>query len=129
MQGSKPRTTHTLLLGEFEVGIVPQHDEAEAEDSHDPQDGGGGGGGELGEECVGDDVEHKVGHGELQLPAGPQVVEEGGLAREGANQTYQLQGPDCGGRGKGKVIGKEEGRKGGREGRRMEGREGRRRME
>ena len=108
------------MLGEFEVGIVPQHDEAEAEDSHDPQDGGGGGGGELREEGVGDDVEHEVGHRELQLPAGPQVVEEGGLAREGANQTDQLQGPDCGGRGRGGYWegreGEKEEWKGGREG-------------
>lgn len=122
MQGSKPHTTHTLLLGEFEVGIVSQHDEAEAEDSHDPQDGGGRGGGELREEGIGDDVEHEVGHRELQLPAGPEVVEESGLAREGANQTDQLQGPDCGGEGRGGYW--EGRRKGGRERRKKNGREG-----
>ena len=109
-------TPHTVwLLGEFEAGIVSQHDEAEAEDSHNAQDGGGGGGGELGEEGIGDNVEHEVKDGELQLPAGPQVVEECGLAREGADQTDQLQGPGCGGRGKGRPCGKE-GRGGGREG-------------
>ncbi len=70
----------------LEVGVVPQHEEAEGGDADGAQEGAGSDGGKLGEGSVGEDVEDQVDDGELQLLPRPQVVEEDGLAREGARQ-------------------------------------------
>ena len=91
-----PQELIVVKLGaQFKTGIVPQHDEAEAEDSHYAQYGGGGATSELRQEGIGEDEEDKTGYGEMETATCPQVVLEHTLTGERAGQAEQLQHTSC----------------------------------
>ena len=78
------------MLENLEVGVVPDHEQTEAEDPNAAQEGGCGGPSKLREEGVRQDVEDQVEDGELQVPTGPEVVEEDDLTRDRAYQAEEL---------------------------------------
>ena len=78
------------MLENLEVGVVPDHEQAEAEDPDAAQEGRRRGAGELRKEGVGQDVEDEVEDGELEVAASPEVVEEDDLARDRTDQAEEL---------------------------------------
>ena len=73
---TKSLQTRNLLCSQFETVIVPEHYQAETEDSHYPQYSGGGAAPELRKEGVGEDEEDKMEDRETELPTSPEVVLE-----------------------------------------------------